>query len=280
MGLSFQAEPGKVTFLAGPNGVGKTTWMRLATGLAHLSFGKVWYGTDSLEGVRDKIAVSFDEPAVYPHLTGLENLSVISGIENINSKEAKETIYYLGLEGFVRRKAGIYSYGQKKRLSVCSALLRNFDYLLLDEPMIGLDPDAWLLLKDKLIEFKQKEKVLFLTGQNLDAMEPLVDHVVILNRGMAVFDGSLNDLKKRRPPKVKITTLQPEVLREYLNAYIIGEQKNGTIEILCHSSEEAQKVMNNIKSLEISFQSLGITYDSLEEAYRNVIRETSSEERT
>jgi ABC-2 type transport system ATP-binding protein len=273
-GLSFTAAPGKLTLVAGRNGAGKTTWMRIAAGLARASQGTVTASGLPVDSYRARMAVVFDEGALYPHLTGAENLYVLSRVKTRPPNEqASRLLEMLGLDRkLLHRKAGQYSFGQRKRVAIACALLRNPLWLLLDEPTVGLDPVAWEMVKATLRDLAERGAVIVLTGQDLNALESTVDQVVVLHQGQAVFTGSLLDLLKRRPPLVRAITPQPERLLAEFPAAARFEHRQGTlVEIPCPSAEIAEVTMAHIQAMQIPASLLEVRTSSLEEAFLELV---------
>jgi ABC-type multidrug transport system ATPase subunit len=151
--VSFKAEPSQITFLAGQNGAGKTTWIRIAIGLLTSTSGKVCFNNDTVNNIRKDISVVFDEPPVYTHLTGVDNIRLLSGIEKPDLQWENSILDMLKIDKhFIKMKGKSYSLGQRHRLAVASALIRKPKYLILDEPSIGIDPVSWDLVKQCLLK--------------------------------------------------------------------------------------------------------------------------------
>lgn len=274
-GLSFEVGAGQIALLAGRNGAGKTTWLRIALGLARPSTGSVLYDGKLCTFARDKIAIVCDEPPVYPHLSGYENLIIMVGRADVVTSWSGYIKQALDLgPGFLKMKAKQYSLGQRRRLAIAGALLRKPKYLFLDEPTVGLDPVAWRMVMDSFKHLiTEKQSTIILTGQDFDEIEKLVDKVIILKDGTAVFDGTLQEIKNRRLPKVRVSTLDYEaMLVRFQNAKLIDSSACSTIEISCRTTSEAEAIMQDIRDSSIEFQALSICTDSLEEAFLAIER--------
>jgi ABC-2 type transport system ATP-binding protein/Cu-processing system ATP-binding protein len=241
-GLSFDAKPSEVVYIAGLNGAGKTTWLRIATGILRPTSGAVFFnGNTKAEDIRDKISVVFDEPPVYPHLSGSDNLRLLAGIRWLDDSSKKILADFQLESAFLKKRAGHYSFGQRHRLAMAAAILRRSTYLFLDEPAVGLDPVAWRQVEEGIRNMAGNGATILLTGQDFELVGPLADKIVILHNGIAVFSGSPQELTKKFPPIIRVRVSNQEaVTSAFPNARPV-EHKEGLLEIIC-SSERRGKV--------------------------------------
>ncbi len=273
-GFSFKAEPSKVTFLAGKNGAGKTTWIRIATGLCRANSGKVIFGSQDINRVRNNFAIVLDEPPVYGHLSGYENLYLLSGRSKIDKVFFKDVISALGFDDYLlSRKTGEYSLGQRHRLAVAAAIMRKPAYLFLDEPSIGLDPVSWQLVRDLLKDKAKDGAIILVTGQDHKLMENFVDKIVILHNGVNVFEGNLKELRGKFPVKVKVRTQDYEKLHSlFPNDNLNYDRTKQIVEISCRTIDEAEKIGSMLSQSGIIFSELKIEEISLEDAFLSFIK--------
>ena len=180
-GLNFTVPSGRITYLAGKNGSGKTTWILLAAGLLRLRRGSIQFDGKRFEEVRPRVSVSFDTAPLYPGLSLLENLKVLYDLP-VKDPHILEHLGAFGLtDALLRQKASRLSYGQRHRAGIAGALLRSADHLILDEPDLGLDPAAWEEIANYLDSLRREGKCILLTGQHFEAFSSLIDDVVVLD---------------------------------------------------------------------------------------------------
>lgn len=197
--------PGELFGCLGPNGAGKTTAMKLAAGLVRPSAGRVLVaGRDiQVEPLAAKRAIGFipDNPYIYETLTGREFLHFCAGLYQMNGRATAERVAGL-LEQFnigdwADRRAGQYSHGMKQRVVMASALLHNPQVILIDEPMVGLDPAAMRLVKVVLRDFCRRGGTVFLSTHTLADAEELCDRVGIIHRGQLIACGTVDDIRRQ-----------------------------------------------------------------------------------
>ena len=198
-GLTFEAKE-EIIFIAGRNGAGKTTFIRIATGLDKASGGSVLYDGGNFASVRHDVEVVFDENALYPFASGKENIRIFTDNRYSDSERIKEICDYFSLdERLLRRPVKTYSYGQKHRLSVAIAMMCNPKYVFLDEPSLGLDPFSWDLVKKSLLRKKEEGCCIIITGQDYEEMAVLADKTLVLEKGKALFFGTSDELLGKCP---------------------------------------------------------------------------------
>lgn len=201
--LSLHVGRGKVYGFIGPNGAGKTTSIRLMTGILSPTSGRVLIdGRDmAKEPVAAKQCIGFvpDGHELYERLTGLEYLRFLADIYGVDAKRRQEHIEkYLALfelEDAAGDPIRSYSRGMKQKLTVIGALIHNPPVWVLDEPMVGLDPQSVFFLKEEMRRHADAGKTVFFSTHVLDVAERLCDEVGIIKRGHLIAKGTLEELR-------------------------------------------------------------------------------------
>lgn len=210
--FSFNIESGKITYLLGPNGSGKTTLVNLMLGLLEKNSGSILYDDRTIASVRDQIAVVFDEPPVYPNLSGYDNLLLLSQ-SFPHRKTDDDLLQVLSLDQkLLAKKAKTLSLGQRHRLAIAAAILREPRYFILDEPTIGLDSESWECVKQLLIKLVQQGITILVTGHNYDLMEDFVENIIIISNSSVIYNNTLSRLKNEFQTEVKIKTSSNKML--------------------------------------------------------------------
>lgn len=186
--LNLKIEKGKITVLLGPNGSGKTTTLKVISGLLDYESGKI----DS-KVLKKDIKIIFDEPILYNELTGLEHIYFYSDLLNIkiDKQQMKYLINSLDLIPHMNKTIETYSLGMKKKITLLMVLLSNPKIILLDEFISGLDPKSLFIIKKILEEYVKKGNSILLATHMLHAVENFCNNVVMLNNGYIIKDSFL-----------------------------------------------------------------------------------------
>lgn len=209
--ISINVPKGSIYGFLGPNGAGKSTTMRLLTGIipeqgnAIKLFGKPLQ--NQLPEVFTKIGSLVESPALYLHLSGIDNLKYIAKLRNIPEEKITEVLALVDLTNAGNRKAKQYSLGMKQRLAIAMALLSEPELLLLDEPVNGLDPNGIIDIRKLLVKLnKEKGVTIFVSSHLLSEIEKMCTHVAIINKGKLRFEGTMQELSKKTSLcKIQIT---------------------------------------------------------------------------
>jgi ABC-2 type transport system ATP-binding protein len=201
--VSFEARPGEVTGYLGPNGSGKSTTMKMITGLIQPSEGRILFDGQPIRSeflaFKRRLGYVPEEPYLYSHLSGLEYLVMVAQLRDLPGKPAAARIEgllrLLSLWGDRHVPMSSYSKGMRQKVLLSAALLHNPDLILLDEPFSGLDVATSLVLRSLIEELAARGKVVLFSSHELDTVERVSKHVVILHRGKLVADDSIESLR-------------------------------------------------------------------------------------
>lgn len=201
--VSFAARGGEVTGYLGPNGSGKSTTMKMITGLIEMTAGTILFDGASIQddpmAWKQRMGYVPEEPYLYTHLSGYEYLIMVGQLRDLPAKPTADRV-----DGFLRllglyddRHAAIsaYSKGMRQKILLAAALLHNPDLVLLDEPFSGLDVGSALILRSLIQELANRGKVVLFSSHELETVERVCSHVVILHRGKIVADDSIAHLR-------------------------------------------------------------------------------------
>ncbi|WP_299512283.1 ABC transporter ATP-binding protein [Mucilaginibacter sp.] len=207
--LSLQVPEGSIYGFLGPNGAGKTTTIKLLLNLLQTQEGSIRifdldFQTHRKE-ILSQVGSLIEQPAIYAHLTGKENLLNRAILLQISENRVDEMLELVHLTQAAHKKAGNYSLGMKQRLGIALALLSDPKLLILDEPTNGLDPNGIIEIRELLKKLVSKHnKTVFISSHLLAEIERMATHVGIINNGELLFQGEIKDLESISQPLVRI----------------------------------------------------------------------------
>lgn len=216
--INFKIEKGEIFGFLGPSGAGKTTTQKLLIGLLKKYDGEINIlgkeRKDWNNSFYEKIGVAFEFPNMYLKLTAKENLSLIqSYYENMDG----DIEYFLEKVGLLKdqnRKVSDFSKGMKMRLNFIRSIMHDPDLLFLDEPTSGLDPVNGKIVKDMILDLKNKNKTIFLTTHDMHVAQILCDRIALIDNGqIIVIDTPKNLMISHGQPEVKVEYLKDDCLK-------------------------------------------------------------------
>ena len=203
-GISFEVADGEIVGLLGPNGAGKTTILRCVTGIVQMTEGRIEVdGLDLVkneEAVKRRIAFVPEVPTPYEMLTVWEHLRFIAmAYQTLDRFEERADELMRRFDLYEKRNDFVLSLskGMKQKLAIACAFVHDARTILLDEPLIGIDPRGARELKDMLLDAKRRGGSVLISTHMLDTAERLCDRIIILQRGRILAEGSLAELHER-----------------------------------------------------------------------------------
>ncbi len=184
----------------GPNGAGKTTTIRMLLGLVRPTAGEVHIlglpMPASRREVLARVGAVVEQPTLYPHLTGVENLELKRRLMGAPPSSIHHALEIVGMTAHAGRLVAKYSTGMRQRMGIATALLGSPDLLILDEPTNGLDPSGIEGLRRLIRELADRlDATVFVSSHNLGEIEQIADHVGILHEGRLVLQGPLAPMR-------------------------------------------------------------------------------------
>lgn len=202
--LTLTVKPGEIFGFLGPNGAGKTTTIKMIVGILKPDSGTIAVnGLDTQQNsLKCKSITTYvpDYPAVYERLTGLEYLNFIGDVYGVPKTERltriEKWLEVFELSQAVASPIQSYSHGMKQKIVLTAALLPAPQVMVLDEPMVGLDPRAAHHMKELMREHCDQGKTLFFSTHIMEVAEKLCDRIGIINKGKLIACGTMDELKK------------------------------------------------------------------------------------
>jgi ABC-2 type transport system ATP-binding protein len=199
-GINLEVTRGEVFGFLGPNGAGKTTTIKMMAGLLQPTSGSAFIGGYDVQEdpLKAKFITGFipDRPFLYEKLTAREFMHFIAKLYDMEGqkKRISELLDLFGLNEWSDELVENFSHGMKQRLVMASALLHRPQVLVVDEPMVGLDPRGARLVKDIFKDLASKGMTVFMSTHTLEIVENMCTRVAIINKGEIIAEGSVEDL--------------------------------------------------------------------------------------
>lgn len=223
--VDMNVAKGDIYGFIGRNGAGKTTAMKLILGLLNATEGEIeLFGGEPLEKARGRIGSLIEAPGIYKNCTAYENMKRFSIIYGGTDEDIAQLLKFVGLENTGNKKAGRFSLGMKQRLGMAIAMLGNPEFLILDEPINGLDPEGIKDVRNAVLNLNEQKGVTFLISSHLlDELAKIVTRYGIINNGVLTEEISAEDLNAMCESGLKvrvddaekaITALSPLVPQE------------------------------------------------------------------
>lgn len=245
--VSMHVEKGAIYGFIGKNGAGKTTFMRMVAGLAAPTMGQMeLFGSKELEKQRIRIGTLIENPGAFGNMTARENLETVRRQFGITDKHAvEEMLEFVGLAGTGKKKVKNFSMGMKQRLGIGIALFRNPDFLILDEPINGLDPEGIIEIRELLLKLnREREITILISSHILGELSKIATHYGIIRDGVLIEEFGAKELadRCRRCHKIIVdnTELAANILEEKLHITGFDIPQQNTVRIF-ERLEETEK---------------------------------------
>ena len=245
--VSMHVKSGDIYGFIGKNGAGKTTFMRMVAGLAAPTRGEIeLFGQGDLEKQRTRIGSLIENPGIYPNLTARDNLEIARRSFGMTDRQAvDEMLDFVGLGGTGKKKVKNFSMGMKQRLGIALALFRNPDFLILDEPINGLDPAGIKEIRDLLVKLNTEKNITILISSHiLGELSKIATRYGIIKGGALIEEFEAEELneKCRRCQKLIVDNafLAVTILEERLHITEFDVPEPGIVRIFEHLDENAR----------------------------------------
>ena len=274
--VNIHIKKGSIYGLIGKNGAGKTTIMKMIAGLAKPTSGSFEYSgfNCSEDEAFSRIGALIEAPAIDPNLTGFDNIRIKCLAFGIGDKKyINDLLDLVGLSHTWKKKAGKYSLGQKQRLGIALALVGDPDFLILDEPINGLDPQGIAEVREMLNKLNQERKITILISSHiLEELSKLATDYAIIDSGRIVEESTNKELKEKCRGKIAIKTSDvakaiPVIDGLGFKDYSVVNDK--TIHVFDKLSDITVLNMELAKAM-IPVESIGIESSDLEEYFLKV----------
>ncbi|WP_179211934.1 ATP-binding cassette domain-containing protein [Bacillus sp. K2I17] len=259
--INMNIKNGEIVGLVGPNGAGKTTLMKIISGLIVQYNGEIKFSQEEYTQIGSLI----EKPKYFPNKSGYYNLKYFSQLYSDKDNNIEEIIHSLQMENYLSKKVKDYSLGMKQRLGIALALLNNPNYLILDEPTNGMDPNGIKSILKYIKGLTKKKNIgVLLSSHILDDVADISDRVYLINKGQIINEYS----SSITPEKTIKFTFNQEIIIEatkILSYFGLVEKTSNTISLT--TDKDLKILLEKLGEKNIYPQDIDVKKDTLEEFY-------------
>jgi ABC-2 type transport system ATP-binding protein len=200
--ISFGIPRGSIFGLLGPNGAGKTTLLRMVTGIFYPDEGQILFDHKPFDPQADPMQIGYmpEERGLYKKMKVGEQLLYLAQLKGLAEKTARDRILYwlkkMDLNAWINKKIGDLSKGMQQKVQFISTILHEPILLILDEPFAGLDPINTNMIKDEIFQLSKQGTTIIFSTHRMEQVEEICNHIVLVNAGKKVLDGSVTDIRQ------------------------------------------------------------------------------------
>ncbi len=247
--FSLSIPRGCIYGLLGPNGAGKTTFIRIINQITMPDTGKVFLDNEPLNASHiQKIGYMPEERGLYKNMKVGEQCMYMARLKGLSSAEARKRSKYwfekLGIENLWDKKLSELSKGMGQKIQFVVTVLHDPELLIFDEPFSGFDPVNANLIRDEILELKNKGKTIIFSTHRMESVEQMCDYVALINQSKKILDGSMHDVKnefKEGKFRVKVEVNNPSAFEQFKQNHPVSYEKTeyGVTDFLVHLNENS-----------------------------------------
>lgn len=276
--VSLCVKKGDIYGFVGKNGAGKTTFIRMILGLAKPDSGSfsLLPGED-INSARRKTGSLVESPALYTNMTARENLRLVCTISGEDPAQVDDILKTVGLDDTGKKKAGDFSLGMKQRLGIAMALIGDPEFLILDEPINGLDPTGIVEIREILLRLNREQgKTIFISSHILGELEKIATRYGIIAKGKLVEELTAKELAEKCGTETIIKTDAPEkaakLLRSFLSTDKVEVTSSNTV-IVSVPVDNIGKITNELFNNNIVVSGINTSDSGAERYFINKMEE-------
>jgi len=275
---NIHIEKGAIYGLIGKNGAGKTTLIRIICGLQEPTNGSYTiYGesnsSSNISSIRKRMGAIIETPSIYGELSAKDNLIEqfqLVGMPNLDGLD--ELLKLVGLENTGKKKAKNFSLGMKQRLGIAIALANNPDFLILDEPINGLDPQGIIEIRELILKLnKEKRITILISSHYLDELSKIATHYGFLDNGSIIKEISNEELIQKMEHKLTLKVKNPQDFVKFFEEKKISYEVIDKQTINVYGKHNLSKLINDLSKKNLIADEIHETEESLENYYMNLI---------
>ena len=275
---NIHIEKGAIYGLIGKNGAGKTTLIRIVCGLQEPTNGSyIIYGksnnSNDIISARKRMGAIIETPSIYGEMTARDNLIEQYKLVGMPSFGGIDDLLKLvGLEDTGKKKAKNFSLGMKQRLGIAIALANNPDFLILDEPINGLDPQGIIEIRELILKLNKERRITILISSHyLDELSKIATHYGFLDSGSIIQEITSEELMKKMEHKIILTVNDPKEFVKYFEQNNISYEVMDSKTINVYGKHNLSKLVSGLSKKNLIADEIHEQEETLENYYMNLI---------
>ncbi len=275
-GVSFTVDPGEIFGLLGPNGAGKTTTIRIILDIFRPDSGKVAVlGGPMTELKKNRIGYMPEDRGLYQDIPLERCLVYLASLKGLSEQEARQRLNgYLerfDLADHRQKKIKELSKGMQQKAQLIVTLLHRPDILMIDEPFSGLDPINTQMIKDLLVEERNRGVTIVMSTHQMHQVEELCDRLVLIDHGKVVLYGALDNIRKQFAADAVLVRSE-DVLPQELPGVLVHERLNGVTRLKLAPGVAPQQVLRALVEANVNLDQFEIAVPTLDEIFIRVVQ--------
>ena len=275
--ISFSIEQGSIFGLLGPNGAGKTTLLRMITGIFYPDEGEIIFNDKKFDPLSDMLFIGYmpEERGLYKKMKIGEQALYLARLKGLSKSEAMEKIKYwftrLGMESWWNKKVEDLSKGMSQKLQFVTTVLHEPKLIILDEPFSGLDPVNANLIKDEIFELAKKGSTIIFSTHRMEQVEEICDHIVLVNQGKKILDGTVQSIKqqfKENVFRLQLTNAPADISDP---SFTVVKQQSNQLTVKINETGSSNEVLQYFINQHASIEAFNEILPSLNEVFIKLV---------
>lgn len=275
--VSFSIKKGSIFGLLGPNGAGKTTLLRMITGIFYPDAGQILFDGNPFDPLKDVQMIGYmpEERGLYKKMKIGEQALYLAQLKGLNKAEAMEKIKFwfkrLEMETWWNKKVEDLSKGMSQKLQFVTTVLHEPKLIILDEPFSGLDPLNANLIKDEIFGLAQRGSTIIFSTHRMEQVEEICDHIILMNLGKKVLDGTVADIKQDFKENKFNIRLQDISANPASPAFEVVSQKQNTLTVRINEGFKSNDVLQHFLQQGATIEAYNELLPSLNEIFIRIV---------
>lgn len=280
--ISFSIEKGSIFGLLGPNGAGKTTLLRMITGIFYPDMGEITLDGKRFDPLNDVQLIGYmpEERGLYKKMKIGEQALYLAQLKGLSRTEAMEKIKFwfkkLEMETWWNKKVEDLSKGMSQKLQFVTTVLHEPKLIILDEPFSGLDPLNANLIKDEIFGLAKRGSTIIFSTHRMEQVEEICDHIILMNLGKKVLDGTVSDIKQSFKENKFNIRLNGDALNTNSAAFNILEEKKNGLVVKINDGFKSNDILLHFLQQGATVESFNEILPSLNEIFIRIVEGSSA----